>query len=772
MSADFDSLRVSRRRLLDFCSFHQNSVDFFRSGISFRLHEREALKGRRLRHLTSTATCLESLNDCPDIDISDHIRQFVEQALKRADWKSERSAGIYCRCRTLPFVIANCATFHPIQPHLETILYQLRSKGRYAIGEADPKDDEKDWYPPNAFHTYWTLEALARSEQRFPAEYAAFELKHKIATKLEAMVLWAWEVLGCQLGLHHINSAGLDTDQLLWALIIVTSFDATSGFSSRTTRYRDLVKHAIDTFFDAQDENTGTWKHHEPLFHYKESGNAYCYVFESLVPLLKASLRPDAVLLRTLLRPHAARLFRLLDYAESTRVPLGDGAFGWSSGHRTNMPYAESWATAAVFACMEALRRLVGIWTNEDVLKDLGHPGPIQTEESAISELLARGDTWADSGTVGEQLFTLFVNPLRMRNRGDARDPDRKPIESSQARSAILFGPPGTSKTTLARAMAAAVGWDYVELHPSHFVAGGLPNVQRTADEIFSKLMELDRCVVLFDEIDELMRERETEPDAFGRFLTTSMLPKLAELWKQRRVMYFVATNHIGHFDQALTRGERFDALIFVAPPAFSKKSERLSELITGLIPDARVKVEVTASDISKELEKINPDPDVSKGALHDENLLAKFLLLRWDQLDELANIIADLAIQRRRHRDIVIDIQILKRALKRVSDARLAEYTPYLEFLRDRARAGRDFGKELVWLVDAPDNVEVRGLALTRSNGKVWSTGTRAILQFLSGEHGVRFSAGGRVRFGIHRQVLAKRSRRKSKKISRKARP
>ena len=66
---------------------------------------------------------------------------------------------------------------------------------------------------------------------------------------------------------------------------------------------------------------------------------------------------------------------------------------------------------------------------------------------------------------------------------------------------------------------------EYVELHSSHFDAGGLPNVQRTFEEFFTKLIELDQCVVLFDEIDELMRERETVPDAFGRFLTTSMLP-------------------------------------------------------------------------------------------------------------------------------------------------------------------------------------------------------------------------------------------------------
>ena len=94
------------------------------------------------------------------------------------------------------------------------------------------------------------------------------------------------------------------------------------------------------------------------------------------------------------------------------------------------------------------------------------------------------------------------------------------------------------------------------------------------------KLMELDRTVVLFDEIDDLVREREREPDSFGRFLTNSMLPKLAQLWKQRKIIYFVATNHIGYFDRAVTRSERFDALILVSPPSFDAKVKRLRDLL------------------------------------------------------------------------------------------------------------------------------------------------------------------------------------------------
>jgi hypothetical protein len=40
--------------------------------------------------------------------------------------------------------------------------------------------------------------------------------------------------------------------------------------------------------------------------------------------------------------------------------------------------------------------------------------------------------------------------------------------------------------------------WSYIELHASHFVAQGLPNVQKTADELFQQVMELNHR--LFDQ--------------------------------------------------------------------------------------------------------------------------------------------------------------------------------------------------------------------------------------------------------------------------------
>ena len=202
----------------------------------------------------------------------------------------------------------------------------------------------------------------------------------------------------------------------------------------------------------------------------------------------------------------------------------------------------ESGLTASVFSYAQSLRRLTGIWCQEEALNSLNVVQSRSDPTEAAESVDERGNTWGRNRIqVSDQLWTMFINPVRMQQSPDGLEPDSQPIEENQARSAILFGPPGTSKTTLVRSVADVVRWKYIELHASHFVKQGLAQVQKTADDIFERLWELDHAVILFDEIDELVRERDMEKDAFGRFLTTSMLPKLAELWEARKILYFVS---------------------------------------------------------------------------------------------------------------------------------------------------------------------------------------------------------------------------------------
>lgn len=764
----FDELTDARRSLYSFCLLHEPSLLPLQSGYSFKLLPTEGALGvEKVRHLTTTATCLSSLSDCPAgfrtsrFSSVEQLRSiFPEKALARSDWMSEDSAGVYCRCRALPTVIdllsSNKSGFDPrIDAHIEIILRQIEIQPeRFGVGEADPTYQVDRWYPPNAFHTYWTLDIFAKLQRYYEADYerlageSALKLKHR----RNGMLLWGKRTLGFQLGLHSSSpqSSMLDSDQLAWSLAILLQFDETLTVNLEN---RDFVKQALHCLFSTQKD--GTWRHYKPLFHYLDVGNAYCYVFETFAALLRSALQTGdrAEMIRELLKPHWKNLLDLWRYAESTKIDLlpylktskNDSepiqAYGWCSSHRTNVTEPESWATASVFSYAQALRRLLGIWSREEALRSLNTPLNRSNPAEAAKVMPDRGRTWESRSTpVSEQLWTMFINPIRMHDCKDRLEPDSQPIERKSARSAILFGPPGTSKTTLVSLLADVIGWDYVELHASHFVAEGLAAVQKTADKIFKQLLELNHAVVLFDEIDELVREREMEEDAFGRFLTTSMLPKLAELWKGRKILYFVATNHINYFDSAIIRSHRFDALILVGPPSFEAKLERIRELLPskykGLSFDPSMKGQVRKEfdDLlgSAPNSKIGDKRDRSvnqrayeewleQRVVEDKYFLAKFLLLRYDELDELAYHL-EASLTQATPAATVISETILREALGKVSDSQWRKNKSYADYAHDEQSERRDYQMLKTWEV-VSESAKGRSANVKAVGDRCWLT-------------------------------------------------
>ena len=718
----FEELTEARRNLQSFCLLHVPSLLSLRSGFSFKLFpdEKSLEQSRRVRHLTTTATCLSSLLDCPprfwptEFESVDSLYgAFANRSLRR-QWKSEGSAQIYCRCRALPLVIRFSNTFNStIKEHLLRILFQLKKRpDRFGIGEADPDQEEREWSPPNAFHTYWTLDILSELENRFPDHYEEL-LANKalnLAIRREGMLSWTLKQLGYEISLHsEPKSSVLDTDQLAWSLAIFLRFDR--NFHSDLAK-QEFIKQALKSLFSTQND-VGTWPHYKPLFHYRDAGNAYCYVFETFAVLLQSALRDRAEteVIQTLLKPYGKNLMDLWKYASATKIPLPptDKVFGWSSGHRiSNRGEAESWATASVFSYAQALRRLLGIWCREEAFRGLSSPQKKLSPEEAEKEIDSRGKTWgAGKMPVSRQLWTMFINPVRSHKCTDKLEPDSQPIEKKYARSAILFGPPGTGKTSLIRALADAIAWKYIEIHASHFVAEGLTQVQKTADRIFRQIYELDHTVVLFDEIDELVRERDIEKDAFGRFLTTSMLPKLAELWSARKMLYFVATNHINYFDSAIIRSHRFDALILVSPPSFKAKISEMKRLLAtkyalpgrsfatnenevqGVLKSLRKKANSLASN--EKQEKI-----IREQKLAPEFMLAKLVLLRWDELDELAARLVRI-LKSKSPAPKKISTPILKKALSKVGDSEWRKNKSYFDYLRETGSERRDYQMEIV---------------------------------------------------------------------------
>jgi hypothetical protein len=150
--------------------------------------------------------------------------------------------------------------------------------------------------------------------------------------------------------------------------------------------------------------------------------------------------------------------------------------------------------------------------------------------------------------------------------------------------SFLLYGPPGVSKSTLARAIAKKTDRSLIELTPSDFISGGEAEIEARAKNVFDALMSLTNTIVFFDEIDQLILDRESK--AYGKqgdifkFMTPSMLSKLQDLRAYRRVSFIIATNYADHIDRAIKREGRIDKAILCLPHNRAARREQLQRIV------------------------------------------------------------------------------------------------------------------------------------------------------------------------------------------------
>ena len=528
--------------------------------------------------VTTAMTCFESLKDAIRADgdpktysgmteaDTERLAVFASNAAVRADnWKSEGAARRYCIVRAVAPMIRLQPAGLDVAPLAaavrevwEHVSIDPERRGIFEVSELEYR------YPPNAFLTYWGI----RSLRLIP------ELADEFQEALGIADSWLHGVVGREIGLHYDAVHGKDPQQLAWAIFgLLVGQD--NAMADRQESDKELVAAGLRCFFEQQLPN-GTWETGRPLFHYPEAGNAYCYMYETLAELLTLALdqqRPYAAELRRMLTPHIRDLLRAAEHLESTQRILGEAKedlHGWSSGHHPHRTSPESWATATAYRFLQGLRRFVGWEARERALRDL----KAQRVTARDSIFGRRGPTWdAMMGSAGDLIAALFVHPVL--SEPDSKrtiDPDRPLLREEWARSAILFGPPGTGKTSFAKSVAAELNWNFIEITPADFLDRGTDFVSARADEIFRTLQEVDHAVVLFDEIDELIRHRSEATDMLERFFTTTMLPRLAHLWAAKKLIFFVNTNSISRVDPAIQRSQRFDAAIFVLPPSFEEK--------------------------------------------------------------------------------------------------------------------------------------------------------------------------------------------------------
>jgi hypothetical protein len=283
---------------------------------------------------------------------------------------------------------------------------------------------------------------------------------------------------------------------------LVMLVTAVTPRSETTPEQTSIQRTGLKTFFDCQRDD-GTWLEPSPISHEK-FGNAYCYEYEMLTQLLSEPRLQD------LLLDYLPHLSAAVESVSRSSYSVKEGVQAWTSGHHPQLKFPESWATASVYHFVHMLDRLLAKAVRRELFRylDLPFPEPAVRDRGAA---FAKGfldstiDVQGGSRSLREFLWEQFVRPVS--EEADAIAEGRQ-FKKGTPRSAIFFGPPGTSKTELSKEIARFIGWPHLAVDPSFLLRNGMDGIQAEANAIFRMLEETERVVVLFDEFDEFVRER------------------------------------------------------------------------------------------------------------------------------------------------------------------------------------------------------------------------------------------------------------------------
>jgi len=135
----------------------------------------------------------------------------------------------------------------------------------------------------------------------------------------------------------------------------------------------------------------------------------------------------------------------------------------------------------------------------------------------------------------------------------------------------LLFGPPGTGKTMLMRALAKELKYNFIEVRCSQILSQWYGESEKNVAEVFSNARKNAPTVLFFDEIDSIAKKRGTMTeslDSVGPRVLTTVLQEMDGASKSDKpVIVIGATNLPNELDPAVLRPGRVDKIIYMHLP-------------------------------------------------------------------------------------------------------------------------------------------------------------------------------------------------------------
>lgn len=220
-------------------------------------------------------------------------------------------------------------------------------------------------------------------------------------------------------------------------------------------------------------------------------------------------------------------------------------------------------------ASMKCMKRLCDTIEKEDLLAALTIVRP-----SAMRELLIEipNVRWSDIGGLDNLKLKLRQAVEWPLKHGESF----RRLGIRPPGGVLLYGPPGCSKTMIAKALATESGLNFLSIKGPELFSKWVGESERAVRDLFTKARQVAPSIIFFDEMDAIGGERGAGEAGVHERVLAQLLTELDGVVPLNSVTIVAATNRPDRMDRALLRPGRLDRLIYVPLPDFETRLQIL----------------------------------------------------------------------------------------------------------------------------------------------------------------------------------------------------
>lgn len=168
------------------------------------------------------------------------------------------------------------------------------------------------------------------------------------------------------------------------------------------------------------------------------------------------------------------------------------------------------------------------------------------------------------------------------------------------SRGLLLFGPPGTGKTMIARWIASECGATFFNISASSVMSKWIGEAEKTVKALFQLAVDRQPSVIFVDEIDSLLSKRRDADNESSRRVKNEFLTSLegAETDAMEKILLVGATNMPWEIDPAAMR--RLPKRLYVPLPSTKARSLLLSRQLSKHNKASGLSGAMGSEDLSK----------------------------------------------------------------------------------------------------------------------------------------------------------------------------